>query len=157
MAWGDVHLDVEYLKGLARFDQTDPGGDPIAVDSYIEKMARDTIKQRVTVKMGAFVLSQGGQDTFFDALSALAVSGQPLYEPVQRMLGFAYLHHWARSENLSIGHRLLDDSVYYDRELQESVAAFSVIAPKEIVTAGETTDVRESTGTVTLDSGVTFT
>lgn len=157
MAWSDVNLDVNVLKGLARFDLTDPDGvDPLSVDAHIEQVAKKTVRRRVTVKCGQFVLSEGGQDAFFDALSALATtSGQALYLPVQEMLSYAYLHHFARGENISLNHRLLEDSVYYDQKLEEAVAAFCIIAPVEMVATGSTVDLGK-TQSVSVSGAVTF-
>lgn len=151
MPWSDVHLTVDILKGLARYDSTSPLGDPMAIDLFIETQAKETVQRLVTVKCPALVLDAGGQDTLFDTVSGLSA----LDKPVGQMLGYAYLHHFAQSENMSIGHRFANDREWYEERLKESVAAFCILAPDAVKAAGETIPVR-TTPTVSVQNNVSF-
>ncbi len=156
MAWDTIDIDSDVLAGLQEHDLRSPSGaGPVLVEPETADRARATVARLVTIKCGSLVLKRGGQVTFFDEVSTYATApGDELYESVQEMLGFAYLHHWNRKGNLSVNSRQHELAEYYEKQLGDAVKAFCTIAPQVILPAGDKLSVR--TRSVVVSSSVTY-
>lgn len=143
--WSALPLKADTLKGLApRFvldadaedllDATLTGG---TIEADMVDQAKRMVKRLVTKKWGGLVVAEGGQAAFFDAVADVADAGEALYDSVQELLGYGFLHHAARDARLVARGRLADDAEYYFSMLTDAVGAFGAIADAALRTDSE--------------------
>jgi hypothetical protein len=160
MPWSDININLNYVKGDARGDITDPRANPgvLEIEPYREASAKAMFVTACTRnrKLGPLIIARGGRETFFDEVATAAVEGGDLELEVGTPLAFAYLHLFYHGSRPTATGRFHDDAIYYKVRFEEAVDAFCVLAPGVIQAVDDPDVTLLTSGTISTDSPMSY-
>lgn len=127
-AWADLTLNQTVIEGLSLSGLRERGTevfDTSLLTPERTRSAKDSAARELRSKAGAYILQQGGEVLFFDALAASA----DLENSRDELIGLAFLKNIHFERMTAPGSRDHELALYFDGELRKACMALSQVLP----------------------------